>query len=102
MPPMNHRPSRSQNRAAAEHNFRVLASAAKAISVDHAQSARDCFVAQPVLGRRRAPTRGLLAMTDKMDFAIIEAGPAGMAAAALASEIRLGTAMLDEQARPVG
>jgi hypothetical protein len=30
----------------------------------------DCFVAEPVIGRRFAPTRWLLAMTTKHNFAI--------------------------------
>ena len=39
---------------------------------------------------------------DKIDFAVIGAGPAGMAAAALAAELGLDTAIIDEQDAPGG
>ena len=42
-------------------------------------------------------------MTDpKIDFAVIGAGPAGMAAAALAAELGLDTVLIDEQDAPGG
>ena len=39
---------------------------------------------------------------EKIDFAVIGAGPAGMAAAALAAELGLGTLLIDEQDAPGG
>jgi NADPH-dependent 2,4-dienoyl-CoA reductase/sulfur reductase-like enzyme len=46
---------------------------------------------------------GLLAMTiEKIDFAVIGAGPAGMAAATLAAELGLDTVIIDEQDAPGG
>ncbi len=41
-------------------------------------------------------------MTDKIDFAVIGAGPAGMAAATLAAELGLDTLIVDEQDAPGG
>ena len=41
-------------------------------------------------------------MTEKIDFAVIGAGPAGMAAAALAAELGLDTLLVDEQDAPGG
>ena len=40
--------------------------------------------------------------TGKLDFAVIGAGPAGMAAAALAAELSLDTVLIDEQDAPGG
>jgi NADPH-dependent 2,4-dienoyl-CoA reductase/sulfur reductase-like enzyme len=40
--------------------------------------------------------------SDKIDFAVIGAGPAGMAAAALAAELGLDTVLIDEQDAPGG
>jgi len=39
---------------------------------------------------------------EKIDFAIVGAGPAGMAAAALAAELGLDTTLIDEQDAPGG
>ena len=41
-------------------------------------------------------------MLDSVDVAVIGAGPAGLAAAATAAELRLSVALLDEQAHPGG
>jgi NADPH-dependent 2,4-dienoyl-CoA reductase/sulfur reductase-like enzyme len=41
-------------------------------------------------------------MIDRIDFAVIGAGPAGMAAAVLAAELGLDTALIDEQDAPGG
>src|SRR5580658_5076997 len=41
-------------------------------------------------------------MTEKVDFAVIGAGPAGMAAAALSAELGLDTVLIDEQDAPGG
>jgi NADPH-dependent 2,4-dienoyl-CoA reductase/sulfur reductase-like enzyme len=41
-------------------------------------------------------------MADKIDFAVIGAGPAGMAAATLAAELGLDTLLVDEQDAPGG
>jgi hypothetical protein len=43
----------------------VIASEAKQSSFGAARKKLDCFVAEPVIGRRFAPTRWLLAMTAK-------------------------------------
>jgi NADPH-dependent 2,4-dienoyl-CoA reductase/sulfur reductase-like enzyme len=43
-----------------------------------------------------------LMAADKVDFAVIGAGPAGMAAAALAAELGLDTVIVDEQDAPGG
>jgi NADPH-dependent 2,4-dienoyl-CoA reductase/sulfur reductase-like enzyme len=40
--------------------------------------------------------------SEKIDFAVIGAGPAGMAAATLAAELGLGTLLIDEQDAPGG
>jgi NADPH-dependent 2,4-dienoyl-CoA reductase/sulfur reductase-like enzyme len=40
--------------------------------------------------------------TERIDFAIVGAGPAGMAAAALAAELGLDTLLIDEQEAPGG
>src|SRR5580658_1743127 len=41
-------------------------------------------------------------MTEKVDFAVIGAGPAGMAAATLTAELGLDTVLIDEQDAPGG
>jgi octopine oxidase subunit A len=41
-------------------------------------------------------------MTERVDFAVIGAGPAGMAAATLAAELGLDTMLIDEQEAPGG
>ena len=41
-------------------------------------------------------------MSEKLDFAVIGAGPAGMAAATLAAELGLDTVLIDEQDAPGG